>query len=169
MTKRVLVAYATKHGATRGIADRIAEELREAGLDASVAEVREVAGLESFDAVVLGSAVYAGRWRGEAVRFVKRHRAELASRPLWLFSNGPLDTETVPATLEMTKPVARITAGLAPVDHETFGGALLPGTPGFIEGLMLRSRAGDFRDWDHVRAWTREIAADLGAGSAVPA
>jgi menaquinone-dependent protoporphyrinogen oxidase len=163
MSNRVLVAYATKHGSTRGIADRIAEELREAGLDVALAEVREVKEVTPFDAVVLGSALYAGRWRGEAVSFVKRHRAELATRPLWLFSSGPLDTKTETEALEMPTSVANVTAGLSPVDHETFGGALQHGTPGFVEGLMLRSVAGDFRDWDHVTAWSREIAAELTA------
>jgi menaquinone-dependent protoporphyrinogen oxidase len=164
MNNRVLVAYATKHGATRGIADCIAEELRGAGLDVAIAEVREVRDLAPYDAVVLGSALYAGNWRSEAVAFVKRHRAELATRPVWLFSSGPLDTETDPAAVEMTKSVAKATSRLAPVDHETFGGALLPGTPGFIEGLMLRNRSGDFRDWEHVREWSRGIAAELKAG-----
>ncbi len=161
MKKRVLVAYATKHGATREIADRIAEELRESGLVVSIAEVREAPSLEQYDAVVLGSALYAGRWRGEAVHFVKRHRAQLATRPLWLFSSGPLGEREDPSDIEMTQPVAKVTAGLNPVDHETFGGALQTGTPGFVEGLMLRRMEGDFRDWDHVRDWARAIAADL--------
>lgn len=169
MNTRVLVAYATKHGATRGIADCIAEELRAAGLDVSLAEVREVRDLTPYEAVVLGSALYAGRWRGEAIAFLKRYRAELATRPLWLFSSGPLDLETEPGALEMTNRVARATSGLAPIDHETFGGALLPGTSGLVERLMLRSLSGDFRDWEHVRGWSRGIAAELTAEAVVSA
>lgn len=161
MDTHVLVAFATKHGSTRGIADRISEELRAAGLTVSIAEVREVAHIEQFDAVVLGSALYAGRWRSEAVAFAKRHRGALSTRPLWLFSSGPLDTDTDRATLAMTGSVTRAIGGLRPIDHRTFGGALLPGTPGLVEALMARRLAGDYRDWDDVAAWSREIAAEL--------
>lgn len=168
MSSHVLVAYATKHGTTRGIADCIAEELRAAGLDVSIGACDEIRDVVPYDAVVLGSALYMDRWRGEAVSFVRRHGLELAERPLWLFSSGPLGEEIEAADLPMTQPVARAIAGLHPIDHETFRGALLEGTPGIFERLMARSRSGDYRDWDAIRAWARDIARHLGvrAGSA---
>src|SRR5262249_59264129 len=81
----VLVAYATKHGATHGIAERIAERLRAAGLDAEVRSITDAPDPARYDAVVLGSAAYLGSWQTEATAFARRHRAALADRPVWLF------------------------------------------------------------------------------------
>ena len=71
------------------IARAIADELRERNLDVDCVEV-EVASLGVFDAVILGSAVYAGRWRSEARHFLKKHRDTLSKVPFWIFSSGPV-------------------------------------------------------------------------------
>jgi menaquinone-dependent protoporphyrinogen oxidase len=91
----VLVAYASRHGATREIAERIAQVLRTAGLAAEARPATEVRDLAPYDAVVIGSAAYMFHWLKEASSFVHRHRAVLAAKPVWLFSSGPLGTEPV--------------------------------------------------------------------------
>jgi len=78
----VLVAYASKHGATRQIAERIGEVLRASGLDAEVRPVRSAGDPAGYDAVVLGSAVYFGAWRREGTAYVRRHRGALSGRPV---------------------------------------------------------------------------------------
>src|SRR5689334_12861824 len=94
---RVLVAYATRHGATRGIAQRIGERLTAAGLDVTVAAAASVDDVRGYDAFVIGGATYLGRWLKPLDAFVRRHRAALAEAPVWLFSSGPLGTQTVDA------------------------------------------------------------------------
>ena len=89
MTK-VLVVYASRHGGTRGIAERIGEVLRTEGLEADVAPADQVAGVCGADAVVVGSGVYMGSWLKEGIDFIKRNEATLAELPLWLFSSGPI-------------------------------------------------------------------------------
>jgi menaquinone-dependent protoporphyrinogen oxidase len=84
----LLVAYASKHGSTQGIAEAIGKRLRERGLDTDVRPVREVDGLERYDTIVLGSAVYLGAWLKEAMAFVDRLEATLRRVPLWLCSSG---------------------------------------------------------------------------------
>jgi menaquinone-dependent protoporphyrinogen IX oxidase len=84
----ILVAYASKHGATEGIAQHIARSLNEAGREADARSVTDVHEFGAPDAVVIGSAVYAGSWRKEAVEFVESHADELARLPVWLFSSG---------------------------------------------------------------------------------
>ena len=89
MDVKVLVAYATKYGATADIAEKIGQVLRQAGLQTDVLPTDSVSDLTLYKAVVLGSAVYAGQWRKEAVMFLEVNEKTMAERPVWLFSSGP--------------------------------------------------------------------------------
>lgn len=173
---RVLVTYATRHGATAGIATRIAERLTASGLDADAVRVEDVADLDDYGAVVLGGAAYVAHWLAPAVRFARRHHADLAARPVWLFSSGPLGTDQVDAqgrdVRSSTRPREweQLVPLIRPHGEQVFFGAFDPTTPavGLGEKLIRRlpagSRtlpAGDFRDWDAIDAWADEIAATL--------
>lgn len=156
----VLVAYATRHGSTEEIAGAVADELREHGVRVELRDAREVHDLLRYDAVVLGSAVYYGRWQRAAVRLLRRHRDELARLRLWLFQSGPLghsDDTQVPGSVRRLLPTL---GAPAPV---TFAGRLDAGTSrGFVARKMVEhGRAGDFRDWDAIRDWAGEIARSL--------
>ena len=85
---RVLVTYGSRMGGTAGIAELVGGALRDAGLEADVRPAPEVSGLDPYGAVVVGGALYTGRWHRDARRFVKRHTAALQERPVWLFSSG---------------------------------------------------------------------------------
>jgi menaquinone-dependent protoporphyrinogen oxidase len=105
---KVLVAYASRHGATAGIAERIAPGCRLTGCPPRPVRSSEVGEVERYDAFVIGSAAYLFHWLKDATRFVKRHRALLATRPVWLFSSGPLGTDRIDEqgddVLEATRP-----------------------------------------------------------------
>ena len=94
---KILVAYASRHGATRGIAEHIAETLTQSGLDVTLESVENVGPADRYDGFVIGSAAYLGGWLGEATAFVRRHHELLSGRPVWLFSSGPTGTEPVDA------------------------------------------------------------------------
>ena len=165
---RVLVATASKHGGTRGIAEAVADELRAMGIDAEVRDVGEVADPGRYGAVVVGSAVYMGNWMEDARRFVAGHREALAAVPVWLFSSGPLGDPPVPPG--EPQGIDRWTAETGARGHRTFAGRLHPGELGLGERLVakaVRAPAGDFREWDAIRAWAREIGEALRPG-AVP-
>jgi menaquinone-dependent protoporphyrinogen oxidase len=165
MAARVLVAYATKLGATAEIAEAIAGTLREAGHDADARPAREAVDLDGVDAVVLGSALYAAHWQKDARRFVFRHRERLAAMPCWLFSSGPLDAALAAADLPMAPTVASLVRGLPIRRHRTFGGRLAPDAA--VDPHILETHpVGDFRDWAAIRAWGLEIADELRAGPA---
>ncbi|WP_353815774.1 flavodoxin domain-containing protein [Agromyces sp. SYSU T00266] len=161
----VLVAYATKHQSTAEIADAIVRELRARGHDAEATEAGH-ATVDGFDAVVLGSATYAGRWRREARHFLSHHRDRLASIPFWVFSSGPIGEPKADAPpeddtwLEPRKVIEEAEA-LGVRDHVVFGGRV-PEDPGnFVERAMLRNTPEEFRDrrdWDEIRAWADRIA-----------
>ena len=165
MAVNVVVAFSSKHGSTAEIAWRIAGRLRLAGLQSDVFEVSEQPDPAAYDAVVLGSAVYVGSWRREAARFAREHAPALATRPLWLFSSGPL-AET---SLEEPKPVAELRAELQPRDHRIFQGALVRSRLSLPERLVMaviasrmkKDLAGDFREWDQIDAWADGIASEL--------
>src|SRR5258706_14962217 len=89
MDKKVLVAYATKYGSTEEIAQKIGQVIRQMGLLVDVLSTKRIIDLAPYDAIVLGSAVYAGQWLKEAVAFLETNEQRLAEHPVWLFSSGP--------------------------------------------------------------------------------
>jgi menaquinone-dependent protoporphyrinogen oxidase len=168
----VLVAYASRHGATKDIAERITEKLAATSLN-----LREDDGdidLAPFDAVVIGSAAYMFHWLPEATEFVRRHAEELAKKPVWLFSSGPLGTDEVDdkgrdvrAAAE-AKEIPEFRDTVMPRDHRVFFGALDTHHLGLRDGLIRTTPAGrkllpegDFRDWDEVDAYAAQIAEAL--------
>jgi len=174
---KVLVAYATRHGATAGIAERVAATLTERGHPAEAHPVEEVTSLDGQDAVVLGGAAYVFHWLKPATGFAHRHSTELAAMPVWLFSSGPLGTDTVDDkgrdVLEATRPKEfdELSELLAPRGTQVFFGAYDPDAPpvGVVERLTSHlpahdaMPAGDFRDWEAIDAWAGEIADSLDA------
>lgn len=160
---RVLVAYASKHGATEGIAEHIAATLRQHGSSAVARRADEVEDAATYDALVVGSAVYYGSWLKEAAEFVRGSRAVLAERPTWLFSSGPLG-EHVKDDEEQPKEVAEFREAISPRDHRTFLGALDRSRLAFPERMVakaVRAPEGDFRDWADIGAWAQDIARKL--------
>jgi menaquinone-dependent protoporphyrinogen oxidase len=176
---RVLVAYATRHGATAGIAERIASALTAAGLPAEARPVEDVTNVAPYDAVVLGGAAYMFHWLKPAVAFSRNHRKELAARPVWLFSSGPLGTDQVDKdgknVLQTTRPKEfdELTELLHPRGEQVFFGAYDPDAPpvGLVERFVQHMPAagampaGDFRDWPAIDAWAAQIAAELLGGT----
>jgi menaquinone-dependent protoporphyrinogen oxidase len=173
-----LVCYATRHGATAGIAERIAAGLRRGGIEAECASVEDVESVAGYDAFVIGGAAYMFHWLKPATRFVKRNQTILGERPVWLFSSGPLGTDLVDEDgrdiFEVTRPkeMDELEALIDPVETRIFFGAWDPDAPPIGLGervvrMMPAARkampSGDFRDWPAIDAWAAEIAAFLGA------
>lgn len=156
----VLVTYASKHGSTQGIAEAIGERLRGRGLDAEVRPVREVKGLEPYDTVVLGSAVYLGAWMKEAQAFLDRHEAALREVPLWLFSSGPTAADQGMDLAVSVKTRERLDA-LGARDHHLFRAALDAKRLNLLERTAIKAAKqplGDFRNWNDVQRWADSIA-----------
>lgn len=173
---RVLVVAASRHGSTAEIAAMLARGIgeSEAGKAAGItgvaiaAEQRPDPG--AFDAVVLGSAVYAGRWLDAAREYAAAHAAALRARPVWLFSSGPIGAPVMPEDEPHdAAPLSALTEARA---HRVFPGRLDKARLSFGERAMataMRAPIGDFRDWDEVRAWAAEIATALAAERRSPA
>lgn len=177
---KVLVAYATRHGATTAIATQIAEKLTASGHDASALPVEDVTDIDDYQAVVLGGAAYMTHWLKPAIRFAHHHHADLAAKQVWLFSSGPLGPDHVDAQGQdvriSTRPMEwdELVPLIRPRGEAVFFGAYDPTAPaiGLGEKLMRRMPAaaktlpaGDFRDWRAIDSWATEIATSLSGGA----
>ncbi len=174
---RILVVWASRHGATREIAERIGASLADTGYDVAVHAAEDDVDPAGFDAVVVGGAVYLSHWLRTALRYVRRHEEALARRPVWLFSSGPVAEDLVDAdgnevmVVERPHEFAELRERLEPRDERAFFGARDPDDPPV--GLLEHARrvlnvpaegdapVGDFRDWGAIDAWADTIAADL--------
>lgn len=160
---RVLLAYSSKRGGTAGIAHTIGRRLTDQGIRVDVIEADRVRSLTGYDAIIVGSALYNGRWQRPAVRLLKRLAPDAPGTPVWLFHSGPLgDEEQDPQRLP--EKIAKLAPALGARPVVTFGGRLEAEPGGFIATAMARNgRAGDWRDQDRIRAWADEIARSLAA------
>ncbi len=172
----VLVAYSSRHGATKGIAEHIAETLEMAGLDADLEPVKSVRSVAGYDAFVIGSAAYMFHWMKEAAELVRHNRAALAKKPVWLFSSGPLGTDPLDnqgrdqKVTAVPKEIPALSTAVNARDHRVFFGAYEKdrksiGLAERFVSVMPAARdalpEGDFRDWPEIEAWATGIASDL--------
>ena len=168
MDKHILVAYASKYGATKEIAEKIGEVLTRNGEKVEVFPAEMVKDLTRFEAVILGSAIYVGKWPKESAQFLRVNEKSLADRQCWVFSSGPsgegdpvalVEGKLVPSDLQAT--IDRI----HPHDVTVFNGNVNPEKLNAIEKWAIKSVVkkpfGDYRNWDAIESWADRIAATL--------
>lgn len=162
---RILITAGSRHGGTVGIAETLAAALAEEGFRVELAAPSEVPSLDGYDAVIVGGAIYLGRWHRDARRFVHTHAAALRKRPTYLFSSGPVGTGTsAPASEIPPVPMVRQLMTLVCArGHVTFGGRVSPEGRGALGAAFARRRQGDWRDEEEVRTWAGNVADDLRA------
>ena len=163
---RVLVAYASKYGSTREIAEAVARRLGGRGVEVEVRAAGEVRNLAGFSAVVLGVALYFFRWRGDASRFVRRNRKALSAVPVAVFGSGPMEDKAeqyTGAREHLDKGLAKH-PWLKPAAVTVFGGRFDPTGLRFPDNMpAVRAMAPvDLRDWDAIDAWADELPGELG-------
>jgi menaquinone-dependent protoporphyrinogen oxidase len=160
---RVIIVVGSKHGSTSAIAAAVGEELRHGGLEVSVTDADDAdVSLDGFDAAVIGSAVYVGRWMKDARNFLEANRERLRGMPLWLFSSGPLGDRVEPA--DDLADVQAFAEDLQARDHRVFAGKLDKAGLSLAERAavrMVHAPYGDVRDWSEIRSWAKTIVAGL--------
>jgi menaquinone-dependent protoporphyrinogen oxidase len=164
---RALVVYASSYGATKGIAERIAETIRGEHVDVDLISADEQTLLESaaYDAFVIGSAIHAGHWLKPAIGWVRSNRPLMKGAPVWLFSSGPIGDKAVgqpqpdPSEIDELRDLVHVR------DHVVFGGAFDRETADLERKSWLEKQiathflpVGDWRNWAEIEAWSRTIA-----------
>ena len=160
---KALVAVASRHNATHDIAELVADELQASGLEVDLRAADAVPDITAYDAVVLGSGVYMGRWLPAARHFVDVHKRALRTVPVWLFSSGPLGAED-PKPQGDPVDIPELVEATHAREHRVFAGKLEKRSLGLAERLMakaVRAPEGDFRDLGAVIEWSRSIALSI--------
>lgn len=161
---RVLMSTASKHGSTKEIGQSIADVLGAAGVDVRVVDPEDVVSVDSYEGVIIGSAVYAGHWMHSAIEMVEAFEDDLAKAPVWIFSSGPVGDPPKPDEDPVDVGYVREITGAR--EHAIFAGRLDKHRLGFGERAIVtafRAPEGDFRDWEAIRTWAVEIANQLKA------
>jgi menaquinone-dependent protoporphyrinogen oxidase len=151
----VLVCYGSKRGGTRELAEWIGHSLQMHGVAVDVRPARDVAGMEGYDAAIIGGALYVFRWHGDSKRMLRRNSRALSRMPVWLFSSGPLDDSASKGTIPPVRFVRRAMENIGARGHMTFGGRLQPGS-------RTQLPVGDWRDRGQVEGWVERIVVELG-------
>jgi menaquinone-dependent protoporphyrinogen oxidase len=162
MKKKVLITYASKYGSTGGVADAIGKELCSKGMAADVVLIKNVRNVSSYQGVVIGSAIYMGKWMSEAVDFVKSNKDSMRQVPVAYFLvcmtlSQPTENKQA-EVLSYMDPVLKAVPEIRPVGIGTFAGALDYNNLSWLNKKILKSKGtpeGDFRDWNAIRAWAR--------------
>ncbi|MGE3074087.1 MAG: flavodoxin domain-containing protein [Dehalococcoidia bacterium] len=163
---RVLVCFASRHGATEDVARTIGARLELRGLNVDVRNVTDVGSLDGYAAVVIGSAVYMNDWEQTARALVLSQEQRLREQPVWLFSTGPVGEPLFPE--EESKEALWLAEKIAAKGHVTFPGKLDHHDLSLIERLtvaIVHAKDGDYRDWEAIDGWADEIADDLVANT----
>ena len=167
MSKKILVTYASRLGSTAGVAGAIGKTLIDCGEQVDIIPMADVKDIDSYQAVVVGSAIRGGAWLPEALQFVRANRKELAKKQFATFlvcmtlamPGGEKYREHVSTWLEPVRALAR------PVSEGLFAGSLdIRQVESFADRLKFRLSVlfgvwaeGDHRDWEAIRTWTRNI------------
>lgn len=170
---KVLVAYATAKGSTRGIAERLGSCIEGSGRAVDVRSAADVSQVHSYDVIVLGSAIHDGQWLVEASDAVERLRSQLEGKRVWAFSVSSVGVTSTTLSRRLARFLRRVTPEPRAVqmlrdaadvrDHRFFAGAIAPGDwPGFgrVVFVLMGGHYGDARDWSDVCAWAGIIAAE---------
>jgi menaquinone-dependent protoporphyrinogen oxidase len=160
VTVQVLVAYGSKHGSTQEVAEAIARRLRQSGLEVELRCAADIGDLTPYDGVVLGGALYFGRWHQDAARFLIRHRHQLAAQPPAVFALGPKTADTqglAESRAQLDKALAKVPE-VEPRSIAVFGGVV---DPRKLRFPLKRMPASDARDWDAIDEWADKVVTTI--------
>lgn len=161
MDKRILVTYASKAGSTAEIAERIGQAFIERNYAVDILPISRINDLNSYRAVILGSAIRVRNILPEAMSFIQKHQETLHIIPFSIFivclSMKDDDACTRKNVREYLDPVYKF---VEPASVGLFAGVLNPKRLGLMERMLVKAinaSEGDFRRWDQIETWAQNI------------
>ena len=163
MNKPVLITYATRLGSTAEVAHRIAEVLHQRGVSVELCVISDVERLDHYSAVIIGSAIRAGKWLPEALRFLVAHEWQLSHLPVAYFTvcmtlhQDTVENRRIVASYH--DPILHDIRDVHPVSIGMFAGKVDYAWLPFVTRVMAQVGnvpQGDWRNWDAIETWTRE-------------
>jgi menaquinone-dependent protoporphyrinogen oxidase len=169
MTAKILVAYGTRAGSTAEVADAVGKKLAQGGVAVDVKPVKSINNLSGYSAVVLGSAVRAGKLLPEITEFVKAHKEELRKLPVAYFVVGMTLREDTPEKRKVVDAyLDPLRAEVTPVDSGLFAGKMDYSKLGFFETFIIKNVVkvpeGDLRNWQEINNWAEKLLPKLVGG-----
>jgi menaquinone-dependent protoporphyrinogen oxidase len=163
MSKKFLIAYGSAAGSTAEVAQAIGEEMQKGGVEVDVKPVEDIKNISGYDGVVVGSSVRMFTLLGKTKRFLRKHRKQLRQLPLAYFISCMTMKEPTEENLEKTKGFAKPMLKVKePLSLGLFGGCFDPDKlTGIFAQTMKEEPKEDARDWEKIKAWTREILPKL--------
>ena len=166
---KALILYASQKGSTAEVAQFLAETIKQAGHPVELQNANTFSGdIHSYDAIILGSAIYKGMWLHSLLSSVNRLKAQFGQKPVWGFSLciRVLEIAGEDYARQFYLPRNNLKE-LNLQDYRFFAGRL--------ENLSVNEKSilherydgeysnheGDYRDWDAIRAWGKSIAVQL--------
>ncbi len=168
---RILITYDTKHGATATVAKMIFDTIcatasGAASVDLVFVENLDPAAIESYDAVIIGSPIYMGKWLRGITRLLRGHHAALAKVNSAFFITCTYIKEdgNVPPLDDIVKmymdPVLSKYSDIEPVSLGVLAGEFEFSELYFFEWFLMKISGfeeGDFIDKAKVDAWATEV------------
>lgn len=166
MTQKILVAYASRYNSTKEIAERIAAVLNREGYETDCADVQTITSTKEYDAFVIGSPIYMGKWLVEAMDFLGQNASSLQKVPAAAFSvAGTLKEENEVAKAMTEKAFQTLRIYFVPITTVTFAGKISLKDASWKDRQILKmvqAEDGDFRNWDAIEAWALDLPSLLG-------
>jgi len=166
MNKKILVAYGTRAGSTAEVADAIGKKLALGGVAVDVKSVQSIQNLNGYQAVVLGSAIRAGKLLPKVTDFVKVHKEELRKLPVAYFVVCMTLREDTPEKRKIVNAyLDPLRAEVSPIDTGLFAGKMDYSKLGFSEKLIIKNVVkvpeGDLRNWQEINNWAEQLLPKL--------
>jgi menaquinone-dependent protoporphyrinogen oxidase len=171
MDKKILIVYASRCGSTKEVAESISQWLTQAGQSVDLRSVKDRVDIQSYSAVVLGTAIRISKPLPETLRFAKKYQKELNAKPVACFSLGlAMQSDTPEHRADAQKFIDPVVTLIKPVSVGLFGGLFDAKKVEFPLNIFMSKAAsdpkspiqqGDFRDWDAIHAWASELPQKL--------
>lgn len=166
MTAAILVAYATRYGSTKEVAESVANTLQQAGFPVSMTPLREVRSLDGVDAVIMGAPLQMFHWHPDALNFLNRFKTQVSNLPVAVFALGPFhveESEFAQARTQLGDELAKY-PWFSPLDVIIFGGKYDPARLAFPMNMfpaLKQMPAVNIRDWEVIRGWAQRMGEKL--------